>query len=482
MNSAQYDSEQLRPPRAARHRFRTLVLFVLVLVLVPAIWLIVTLLTAKTSPNPAFEPDIRALAASQQRDASAPNRHAELVRALQDLWAEHGNITQRTLDDWRSENPDNNFIPYALDFYAPLAEPEVTNERHLIEVEISNSVVQELASRSLAQPVFAVLEHPNLSNDYGVRDNQTERYTPLWFRSHDEVIDLRNLAALQAIRTRLQVDADEYLAASETLLETSLIPQYLSRQASMVEHLSAFACCAVIMDEIEAIALAEDLDAEVLAVLFQTLDETRDLGDFSVALEGEFIELKDSLFALHSAGGRMIPSSGNYLHDERAYSPHPPTRHEPTIAERFLDIRGFMMASRDEHIEFARQAIDLILPAAETEDARARKKILQDFDVFASNHKGRLRLTSDALRIGTPKSVNAYWQTQSDFTRTETILAMASYRLDTGAWPETLDQLVPDYLDEHPQDPLTGKLLEYRHDPGTAPTLESFGPESASGR
>ncbi|MFB3430235.1 MAG: hypothetical protein ABL309_04900 [Phycisphaerales bacterium] len=436
-----------------------------------------TLLTAKTSPNPAFEQDIRAFAASQQRDASAPNRHTELVRALQDLWAEHGNITQRTLDDWRSENPDNNFIPYALDFYAPLAEPEFTNERHLIEVEISNSVVQELASRSLAQPVFAVLEHPNLTNDYSVRDNQTERYTPLWLRSHEEVIDLRNLVALQAIRTRLQVDAEEYRAASETLLETSLIPQYLSRQASMVEHLTAFACCSVILDEIEAIAIAEDLDAEVLAVLSQTLDQTRDLGDFSVALEAQYIELKDSLFALHSASGRMIPSSANYLHDERAYSLHPPTRHEPTIAERFFDIRGFMMASRDEHIEFARQAIDLILPAAETEDAQARKKILKDFDVFASKHKGRLRLTSDALRIGTPESVNAYWQIQSDFTRTEAILAMAAYRFDHGDWPERLDQLIPEYLDTIPINPLTGDPFEYARAPGEAPSLESFGIE-----
>ncbi len=40
-------------------------------------------------------------------------------------------------------------------------------------------------------------------------------------------------------------------------------------------------------------------------------------------------------------------------------------------------------------------------------------------------------------------------------------IAMERYRLDHGAWPETLDALIPSYLDSIPLDPMDGKSLRY---------------------
>ena len=64
----------------------------------------------------------------------------------------------------------------------------------------------------------------------------------------------------------------------------------------------------------------------------------------------------------------------------------------------------------------------------------------------------------------------------------DVLLAMAAYHLDTGNWPDSIETLIPDYLNEHPTDPVTGQPLEYRHEPGEPPSLESFRPEDASGR
>jgi hypothetical protein len=57
----------------------------------------------------------------------------------------------------------------------------------------------------------------------------------------------------------------------------------------------------------------------------------------------------------------------------------------------------------------------------------------------------------------------------------EVLLAMAAYRLDTGDWPTALDQLVPDYLDAVPINPVTGDPFEYDHEPGEAPSIQSLG-------
>jgi hypothetical protein len=46
-------------------------------------------------------------------------------------------------------------------------------------------------------------------------------------------------------------------------------------------------------------------------------------------------------------------------------------------------------------------------------------------------------------------------------------LAIERYRLDHGALPETLDDLVPDYLDAVPEDPFDGAPIRYRRtEPG----------------
>jgi hypothetical protein len=55
------------------------------------------------------------------------------------------------------------------------------------------------------------------------------------------------------------------------------------------------------------------------------------------------------------------------------------------------------------------------------------------------------------------------------------LLAMADYRLDSGEWPTSLDELVPDYLDAIPTNPVTGDPFEYDHEPGQPPSLERLG-------
>lgn len=53
----------------------------------------------------------------------------------------------------------------------------------------------------------------------------------------------------------------------------------------------------------------------------------------------------------------------------------------------------------------------------------------------------------------------------SDFQKdaTRVVIALERARLETGSWPSSLDELVPDYLDRVPIDPFSGEPLLYTH-------------------
>jgi len=60
----------------------------------------------------------------------------------------------------------------------------------------------------------------------------------------------------------------------------------------------------------------------------------------------------------------------------------------------------------------------------------------------------------------------------------ETALALRRYRIDHGGYPDGLEPLVPDYMDERPVDPFTGAAPDYRRD-GKGFVLKSEGEELA---
>jgi len=74
------------------------------------------------------------------------------------------------------------------------------------------------------------------------------------------------------------------------------------------------------------------------------------------------------------------------------------------------------------------------------------------------------------------------WNGAADLAYTETrrqqaitVLALERYRLKHARYPDTLTQLIPDYLAKLPQDPMDGRPLRYRLNPDATFTLWSSG-------
>ncbi|MCR9217526.1 MAG: hypothetical protein NXI14_10030, partial [bacterium] len=264
--------------------------------------------------------------------------------------------------------------------------------------------------------------------------------------------------------------------AASLLEDIAPLPGILTRHITLIEHLVGYAVGAVIAEEIAHLAISPDLTPQALATLRRAQAELADLGSLETAIEGEALFMRDFHFRTHTAGGRYIPSAGESIME--GYEPDAP---QGGFSPRLSDVTGYLAARRGTSLAKANEFYNRIRAAIKEDDPATRATMLEatERDVEAlSARYAVVRMVMPALARVVQNTAKFRAQTVA----TKVILAMAACRLDNGDWPESIEALIPAYLDEHPTDPVTGEPLEYRHEPGTPPSLESFGSESASGR
>lgn len=133
------------------------------------------------------------------------------------------------------------------------------------------------------------------------------------------------------------------------------------------------------------------------------------------------------------------------------------------------------------------QAIARYLQAVQAELAACREaarqgswKVGAAFDRASWNEPPRWhdRLCNAYVRMGTPAIENAVakaFVTENQFALHDTALALTRHRLRHGAFPDSLDALVPTFLPELPRDRMDGQPLRYRKEADDRFTLWSIG-------
>lgn len=483
MSTAIYESEPngKRKSSSSRRPAVVLIAVILLLVLAPVGWLVLTLQTARPAPDPSHEAALRELARSQQRDPAAPNRHGDLVAAIDRYHEQRAKIAERVIEEGRRKHPNNTARPYHINLDALINHPDYPDEQHAFEVEDAKTVIADVHARNLTAPIFEILRHPNLANDYRPSSPHPTRYTPINARDINEWQDLRTLAGEQRIMIRLALDEGDLDIAIQLLLDSASIPPVITRQATILEHLIGFSSSRLVLEDAVRIATHAGIDAEALVAISEATQIASDLGDFTAAIRSEQHYYADVLDAMHTSDGRLVPSAGWYHYSDHTVYEVPDRRQSPSFMERLEDISGFFAPTKDDNLNVLRGAIPLLLPAATSPDPSVRQSAIKDCERYLAVHGDQAPVMAESVEMlfGV---IDLHWQLQRDITSTDVLLAMAAYRLDTGNWPDSIQALIPAYVDEHPTDPVTGEPLEYRHEPGTPPSLESFGSESASGR
>jgi hypothetical protein len=434
-------------------------------------WIVASLLTARPSIDPTVYTDAIALANSQQPDPDAPSRHPELVEAL----TEFGRQLDRVEDEVSHERGDPGSGVKWLDFSELLHAPDPAEpdfyEGHVAGAEDARRAAVILLEQDAFKNVTALLRSPNLARQYTNALDDAGNLLPVseWYYALDEMAALRQYAMAAVGTARALSERGQLHDAAILLEDVAPLPVVLTRRISLVEHLTAYAIAGLIANEVEHTIVHFEPDEQSLATLQRVHKQLASLRDQTAGLQGDAIYMRDIHYRTHTAGGRYIPSVTEAMMNPTS---GPPTEHEIII--KLKDYWGYLAAHRDQTLALTLELNDLLIEASEESDPTKRKAMLADYEsrLDALDWRHDLLLyTGDYL---TPV-VETWFKQQARITALGIILAMAEYRLGHDAWPETLDQLVPDYLDAVPINPLTGEPFEYDAKPDGPPSLERLG-------
>ncbi|MFU8829194.1 MAG: hypothetical protein ACNA8P_07135, partial [Phycisphaerales bacterium] len=316
--------------------------------------------------------------------------------------------------------------------------------------------------------------HPNLANEYPRGLDAEGNRLPIYYWELPELANMRLVAAAAAARIRLAADGGNMELAADIFRDHAPLAAALTRQATLIEHLVGYAICELLLIEAQFLAASPSLTAEAHASLQAGIAALQNLGDPTIAIEGERLGFLDVHNHTHTRSGRFIPSAYDELMGDLGMDNASFPQIDNRTLAKLADIRAYFMISKNRSLRIGDRYYNSIATAiSETDPARRAELLARSDDEVSTlrSRHGLARLTLPALG----KFVQQWLTTQRSIRLTQTMIAMAEYRLDHGQWPDSLDQLVPDYLESIPTDPRTGDPFEYNHEPGQPPSPERFG-------
>ncbi len=277
-----------------------------------------------------------------------------------------------------------------------------------------------------------------------------------------------------AMRAMLRLKEGKTEEAWQDLTACHRLARLVGQAPTMIEALVANAIDGIACSGDAAVAQHDDLAPEQ-ARRFQA--DLRELGPLPNMVDKIDVAERFQFLDAVSSMARYGPA---------AFSGVDGSDEEESWAERDLSQRATnAMFEWDEILRAANAHYDRLVEAGRIADRRKRaeavdeasKQMEEEFDRSANLgslaksflSKGPRKTVTEKigqvlLALMTP-ALSAALQSEDRagmvFQMTQVALALAAYRADHGGYPESLEQLVPDYLDEVPKDLFTGAQLRY---------------------
>jgi hypothetical protein len=280
-------------------------------------------------------------------------------------------------------------------------------------------------------------------------------------------IPLLTAANVLCLRARIAADSGDGAAALTHLTEADALADRLDSQPNMLKRMLGSAIRTGIDDAAMTLASRRLLTQPHLGMLAVLLDQPREAG-YSTALKGERIS---ALHLLQSFYYGRATNSGTLTKNPAATGADPQQEHSLVAA---LLLRVFSSHSANaaavNHIyDLADQADTTPFPNSRDLDDAARKAT----DEIPS--RLLMARTVTGIMPGSVRTASSVaWHAAA-----RSAVAIERFRQDRGTLPTSLDDLIPTYLSEHPQDFFApDRRLRYRvDDPKQIPgyTLYSVG-------
>lgn len=431
-----------RPNRWSRPRNVVLALVAVALVL--AAWAVAWALTARPIITAAPAERVRAISAGAQ----PPGRNAwplieQMTVLYKDAAAEIEARPSLSVDETTR-------FAYVRVFGANETDDRIASRQSLA------ALLQEVGAWAL---LAEAADRPNTVRPWTHRPAE-----PLLATLLPDIAVMRRIAQLRLAAMHVALAEGRTDAAVEALAQAAFVARAYGHGACMVEHLTALAVEGAVCDQVRAAINGGGLDRPALQALLDVLRRQMRLGPVSLAFEGERQCSLDVIQRVYSddgeGDGRLLVAELDDLNDPWVGRMPRLSSLRGRAVPRILNVTGLLFASRAA----TTQRLDKFWEQMIRQSRMSRTQRLADpfhpeafVESLGSRHPIVSSLIPSAEKALTSRDVN-----RSVLRGTTLVLAVELYRADTGRVPQSLEQLVPGYLDAVPVDQLTGEPFIYR--------------------
>ncbi|CAE7578033.1 unnamed protein product [Symbiodinium necroappetens] len=253
---------------------------------------------------------------------------------------------------------------------------------------------------------------------------------------------LTRVLSIQAVRDARAGRTDDALANIESAFATARLA---STEPFLISGLVGVACHAVACSNAIRIVTEHRLTSEQLDELARIADRQRTL-PFEYAIRTEKTIIIDAIQRTYSDNGK---GDGHFLPGYFATLTNDPNT-TPIPRTNALNVVGRFMPSRARTVETIDNMFDAAIEYTRnpSHNTAALDSAAEEAELLADDHL----LLGILLPAINRSAQNAPFVT-TYIAALRTAIALEHYFLDTNAYPETLDALVPTYLDHLPEDP-----------------------------
>ncbi len=426
------------PPRRGRVRKRYIILIVAMLLLGWLGWTIYRAVTARPGPLVDYAGQMLEMSASLQPPGA--NGWTIMTEALNQLQS----IGLPERDDWPDDRQvveDARLLHRVLEgpFDAERLKFELAYLEHIRASGVLERLDEFAACPRAVRPAFEG------ADDAGMLAVLLPELSLARSAARARVAAMREAAQ--------RGDMDELVRAWS---HTIALTRAMSYDPTVISDLVGVAILALGTQELNRILTEHEIDEATCRRLLAIIDERPVLAPVTAVLERERLAQYDIIQHTFSDDGHgdgmllmnRLQELTNYAGGGLSGPQHPIVN----VAGIILPRRAETKRTLDEFFDLAVEQAKMPRPRRDADgvDLDAFVAQLPRFQVF-------LRLMLPAIG----RLMNSHESGVVNVEATRVTLALEMWHARHGDWPETLDQLAPDFLDSFPQDPLSGQPFGY---------------------
>lgn len=406
-----------------------------------------------------YAAQIEAVVAKAQEDLPGPDSWAEVVHALEMMEKTEDSLRAsmgRTLPSGATEGPTD----WPADQKWPPDESVLGTDRSDAKVE---GYFRELLARLRSDGVMDAMEKV-VQPRRAVRPIPRTKFADVLLPELSLARRMRRIDHARMMLALADGDIAEFVRAME---ESLALVRVMGSQATEIDRLVSISNASSVMDDIRRVIADGRLSAAGLRGVHRAIERQLPMAPPDVSIEGERLGMLDFLEWTHSESGRAIPST---LRDMSAVLSDGPRA--PFSLGALGNVAAIGMASKRDSTHAVDEYFRLLKDEQRTR-ARDRTK-----PSASEQFRESLPASYAILRMILPTHAGIFGSEsihRTEFAATRAMVALERYRQAVGMYPALLQQLVPRYLDELPQDQYgEGELVYVLRDPRGATASQAY--------